>query len=207
MPQVIRVLRASGIGAHSAADPRGLDAVVANAIERASSSGPDATSTGLPVSRNESEAVAVGGSSAKRRRETDAASAPSPAAPAAAAAAAAVAVQAKKRSKGETERGGGTTGSSSSGDTAASSEWGFKWGRELSTRLIAFAEDGVRRKQLRKAVLREYLSHLAQQRGASEDLRWWKAHKPELKALFRKHLRQAKQDGRLRTQGKMVRRP
>merc|ERR1712232_1504462 len=33
MPEIIRVLRAKGIGAHSANDPRGLDAVVAQVID------------------------------------------------------------------------------------------------------------------------------------------------------------------------------
>ena len=32
MPEIVRVLRENGVGAHSASDPRGLDAVVAEAI-------------------------------------------------------------------------------------------------------------------------------------------------------------------------------
>jgi len=39
MPKVIRLLRESGIGAHSAADARGLDAVVADVIERSGEGG------------------------------------------------------------------------------------------------------------------------------------------------------------------------
>ncbi len=43
MQKAIRVLRAKGIGAHSAADPRGLDAVVVQAIEESPSSSDSST--------------------------------------------------------------------------------------------------------------------------------------------------------------------
>lgn len=51
MPKVIRALRANGIGAHSATDPRGLDAVVAEAIGSSPSSG-CATAPAAPPSES-----------------------------------------------------------------------------------------------------------------------------------------------------------
>ena len=38
MPRVVRALRAGGIGSGSATDPRGLDAVVAEVVDRTSAS-------------------------------------------------------------------------------------------------------------------------------------------------------------------------
>ena len=52
MPKVIRALRADGVGAHSVNDPRGLDAVVADAITRAASSGGDATARAAAPGRS-----------------------------------------------------------------------------------------------------------------------------------------------------------
>ena len=62
----------------------------------------------------------------------------------------------------------------------------------------------MRRKHLRKAVVDDYLGHLAGRREAAEARRWWEAHPVELQALFRRHLRKAKRKGRLRVKGKMV---
>ena len=76
--------------------------------------------------------------------------------------------------------------------------------RALCARLGAAAGGGVRRKHLRKAVVDDYLGHLAGRREAAEARRWWEAHPVELQALFRRHLRKAKRKGRLRVKGKMV---
>ena len=87
---------------------------------------------------------------------------------------------------------------------AVAADWGFKWRRALCARLGAAAGGGVRRKHLRKAVVDDYLGHLAGRREAAEARRWWEAHPVELQALFRRHLRKAKRKGRLRLKGKMV---
>ena len=197
MAKVIRALRAGRIGAHSAADPRGLDAVVAAAIQ--ASSGPAAAGRGAAQegsATHERSDRAEGGT--KRRAEGSA--------PAGTAA--------KKPSK--KPKGGGAPGpkGTANGQAAlgsAAADRGFKWRRAMCARLDAAAEGaaegGIRLKHLRKAVLRQYLRHLAQSCEAGEDRAWWEAHPAELKARFRQHLLRAKRNGRLRMQGKMVRRP
>jgi hypothetical protein len=90
------------------------------------------------------------------------------------------------------------------GQPGSSADWGFEWHRAICSRLDAAAGGGVRRKNLRRNVLREYLCHLSERHEASGDRAWWEAHPTELKALFRSHLRRTKRIGQLRTQGKMV---
>ena len=133
MAQLIDALRSRGVGAHSATDPRGLDAVVTAAMERFQHA------------------------------------------------------------------------SSPSSEPAASppSEWGFPWRRAMRTELQRAADGGLRRKHLRQAVTTRFLQHLADA-GAAGDRRWWEAHPVELKALFKQHLRLAREKGRLRTAGKRV---
>ena len=91
------------------------------------------------------------------------------------------------------------------GDAGGAAEWVFKWIRALRATLDG-ATDGVRLKDLRKAVLSQYLAHLSKQRGAEADRAWWDAHPEELRSLFAKHLAKAKRKGRLARRGKMVHR-
>ena len=80
---------------------------------------------------------------------------------------------------------------------------GFEWGQRIIERLKAGGNARMRRKRLRKAVLAEYFGHLQLWR-ADERRAWWGSRPKELKALFRKHLREARAGGRLATEGKMV---
>lgn len=84
-------------------------------------------------------------------------------------------------------------------------DYGFEWHRVIRKQLVSAGDDGMRRKLLRKRVLRRFLRHLGkQQLKADTDLPWLQAKPTELQALFRKRLLQAKRDGRLHTQGRMV---
>lgn len=186
MPKVIRSLRARGIGAGSVADPRGLDVLVVEAVERANSGHcpPELHAASGEGARSESN---------KRPSE-----------------AAALAGVEVKKSRREMDRGGlgAANGRPQSGERSSATNWGFKWRRAICTQLDAAAEGGMRRKHLRRAVLRQYLRHLSERHEASGDCQWWGAHPIELKALFRSHLQRIKRIGQLRTQGKMVcRRP
>ena len=182
MPKVVEVLRAGGIGAHSATEKRGLDALVAEAIER-SEKGKNGKNGGAKAATKTAKppaaAAIVPFSSARAAKRKGAGDDPSAA-----------------RKKRRAEAGGAAE--------AAAADWGFKWRRALCARLGAAAGGGVRRKHLRKAVVDDYLGHLAGRREAAEARRWWEAHPVELQALFRRHLRKAKRKGRLRVKGKMV---
>uniref|UniRef100_A0A7S0L217 Uncharacterized protein n=1 Tax=Coccolithus braarudii TaxID=221442 RepID=A0A7S0L217_9EUKA len=180
MARGIRVLRARGIGAHSATDPRGLDALVAEAIGT-----PDLGESATALEGTARKNAAEG---AKRRRGVELE----------------VGGEAKRRRK---EAARGSVGFVGAQQGGASADWGFEWREAMFRRLDEAVEGGMRRKHLRKVVLRQYLRHLAQQSEADEARRWWETHPVELKALFQRHLRQAKTDGQLCTRGKMVCRP
>ena len=200
MTKVIKVLRDAGIGAHSAADARGLDALVSDAIERSNGRvGADAPVPPPAVSRVVKpfqSGAAV--ESTKRKRE------------ASVKAAAAAAPKVPKRPQAEVAaagRGGGDGAATERvGDV---DDMGFEWHQAIFTQLDAASDKGVKRKQLRKKVLRKFLRHLSRQPPTEQDAsrkgwEWWEDHPDELKALFREQLRKAKKKGRLRTRGKMV---
>ena len=58
--------------------------------------------------------------------------------------------------------------------------------------------------RLRRAVTALFLAHLGQQADAQGDRVWWEEHPPELQAVFREQLQQARAAGKLRTAGKLV---
>lgn len=174
MQKSIGILLAKGIGAHSAADPLGLDAVVEAAI-----------------------------SSLRRKRSV----------PATAVAdvekAGSVRAATKKRRANNLADQGEEGGGEPADDGKANDDGGFKWRRTMRKHLDAAGDNGVRRKDLRKATLRDFQRHLSKSKkdGVSADVarkRWMFAEPAELDALFRSHLAQAEAAGRLSTRGKMV---
>ena len=88
--------------------------------------------------------------------------------------------------------------------SAAPPDWGFPWRRAMRAELKRAGEHGLRRKQLRRAVTALFLAHLGQQADAQGDRVWWEEHPPELQAVFREQLQQARAAGKLRTAGKLV---
>ena len=165
MPKVIKRLKAGGIGAHSAADPRGLDAVVAAAMEHSASD------------EREMDVIFSEVPKAKKQRIEE---------------------------NGAANGHGGGGGGGGGGEGGKASEWGFEWREAVSAQLTGLPEGGLRKKQLRKAVLKQFLGRLEKKSEAGDDWKWWKAHPAELKALFKKVLKKEKKAGRVRTKGKMV---
>lgn len=161
MHEAIRILRARGIGARCAADPLGLDAVVASAIE---SSLPDAAPAAPPAAPGD------GAPPPKKRRMPEAGAAGS--APA-----------------GEAARPGGLNGHErlDLGAEGGSAAAVAKRRATLRKRLRKAAAPGMRRSRLRKVARQQYLRLSCQRHGAGDDRLWWEAHQTELRALLRKH--------------------
>ena len=112
--------------------------------------------------------------------------------------------KAKKQRIEESGAANGRGGGGGGGGGVKASEWGFEWREAVSAQLTGLPEGGLRKKQLRKAVLKQFLARLEKKSEAGDDWKWWKAHPAELKALFKKVLKKEKKAGRVRTKGKMV---
>ena len=159
MQRVIQVLRQDGVGAHSAVDPRGLDALVLESIEKTK--------------------VLKDAARPSKRRRTHVA----------------------QPSIADADMNNVATATVMDG---AAPDWGFNWQGVTCQSLVLASGGGLRRKQLRKAVLKLYLRHISAHSEAETARRWWKSHQLELRARFRMHLRNARANGHLRTEGKMV---
>ena len=178
MPKVVEVLRAGGIGAHSATEKRGLDALVAEAIERSEKgkNGKNGGAKAATTAKPPAAAAIVPFSSAPPRSGRGRAT-----------------TQARKQAAG----GGGRRG-----------RGGLRrrLGLQVAARCARRAPPPAAAcgGSTFTAVVDDYLGHLARRREAAEARRRWEAHPAELQALFRRHLRKAKRKGRLRVKGKMV---
>lgn len=83
---------------------------------------------------------------------------------------------------------------------------GFRWWRAIRKQLKRSKSCGIRRKNLRNAVLDAYMRHLSKQKTKAAECtrKWCETHPVQLRRHFRKQLRLARTKGRLHTSGKMV---
>ena len=93
-----------------------------------------------------------------------------------------------------------TSPAPSGGGPAATVERTFCWRREMRVRLQKAEGRALRRRVLRTEVLAAHAAHLD-----ADSARWWATHPGEHQALFKRKLLRAKRDGRLITEGRVVR--